>query len=439
MPSVADLPGPRGGLRGLMAFDRDPIGSLARWHAEFGDMFALKVLGRWLVSVRDAAGVAEVLLDRQRVFQKDEFTAELSRLLGQGLLTSEGDHWRGRRKLVAPTLRRGHIRHYADIFVAHARRWVEQAAARGGEYDLHHEMMELTLGIVAEALFAVDEVQGVDRIGHVIEEAMAAHIQVERSVQRFVPQFVPYSAKWRIDRAARTVTEEVDRLIAIRRSRPAGDDLLWRLLEARDEDGTGLDTTGLRDEAVTLFLAGHETTALALTFAMHLLGRHPAAEARLRAELAPYGDRPLTAEDFPELRWTTAVVEETMRVFPPAWLIGRSPTRDVEVGGCRLPAGTTVMVPIITMHHDPVRFAAPEAFRPERWLDGRPGRWDYLPFGGGARVCVGNHFALMEAVLVLASLYQRARFELLRPGRPALLPSITLRPAEPVPVRVAPA
>lgn len=439
MPSLAEMPGPDGGLRPLMAFNRDAIGCLARWHAEYGDTFGWKLFGDWFVSLRRAEDVAAVLLDRGRIFHKDPFTAELSRLLGDGLLTSEGDHWRGRRKLIAPTLRRGHIKHYADVFVRHARRWAAEVSTRGGEVDLHQQMMQLTLAIVAEALFAVDELQGVDRIEHVIEQAMAAHIAVERGLQRLVPGFVPYSGKWKIKRAADAATEEINRLIAARRERPAGSDLMWRLLEARDEDGTGLDAAGLRDEVVTLYLAGHETTALALTFAVHLLGTHPAAEQRLREELAQFGDRPLTADDMPALRWTTAIVEETLRLVPPAWLIGRTPIEDTEIGGWAVPAGTTLLIPIITIHQDPLRFAAPNRFRPERWLDGRPGRWDYLPFGGGARVCVGNHFALMEAALVLASMYQGARIELVRKARPALMPSITLRPLGGLPVRISPA
>lgn len=428
-------PGPRGGLRSLMAFDKDPIGCLARWHAEFGDTFGLRFAGRWIVSIRGADAVSSVLLDKERAYTKDVFTRELSRLLGQGLLTSEGAHWRGRRKLVAPTLRRNHIRHYADVFVRHTRAWVEGV---GAEVDLHHEMMGLTLRIVAEALFAAEQVQGVDRIEQVVEQAMKAHVKNERGWQRYVPAFVPGSPKWVIDRASATISAEVDRLIEQRRARPAGDDLLWRLIEARDEDGTALDAVGLRDEAVTLYLAGHETTALALTFAMYLLGTHPEALTRMRVELVPFAGRALTADDVRSLPWTTAVVRETMRLYPPAWLLGREAQREVQLGPHTLPEGTTVIIPIITMHHDPLRFAAPDAFRPERWVDGEtPGRWDYLPFGGGARICVGNHFALMEATLVLATMVQGLDFDLESPARPRIFPSITLRPADGLPVRLA--
>jgi len=435
MAASPELRGPRSGLRTLLAFDKDPIGCLARWHAEFGDCFGVRVGGNSIVSIKGAEDVARVLLDKQRVYIKDQFTRELSRLVGQGLLTSEGDHWRGRRRLVAPTLRRNHIQHYADVFVRHTRGWVAEVS---GEVDLHHEMMGLTLRIVAEALFAADEVQGVDRVGEAVERAMEAHIKIERSWQRILPGFVPGSPKWAMDRAAAVVSAEVDRLIEGRRSKPQGDDLLWRLIEARDEDGAGIDAAGLRDEAVTLFLAGHETTALALTFAVFLLGTHPEAAARLQAELAPFEGRSLTADDMPALPWTTAVVKETLRLYPPAWLLGRASVGEVQIGPHTLPAGTTVIIPVITMHADPLRFAAPEAFRPERWLGGfKPGRWDYLPFGGGARVCVGNHFAMMEAALILATMYQGAGFEVLRPTRPRLLPSVTLRPRDGLPVRIA--
>lgn len=429
-----DLPGPRGTLRPLLAFNADPVGCLRRWHAEFGDVVGLRIASIQLVSLRGADDVAAVLLDRQQAFVKDAFTRGLSRVLGQGLLTSEGAHWRGRRKLIAPTLRRSHIRHYAEVFVAHARRWVERVE---GEVDLHHEMMGLTLGIVAEALFAAEQAADVDRVGALVEQIMAAHIQTERSWQMVLPAWLPLSPKWRIDRAAAGVTALIDRLIAERRSRPPGDDLLWRLLEARGEGGHALDAEGLRDESATLFLAGHETTALALTFAVELLGRHPDAMGRLRAEVAALGDRLPTADDMPALAWTAAVVKEAMRLYPPAWVIGRESVKPVAIGEHTLPAGATVLVPIDAMHRDPARFPDPGVFRPERWLDGAPrGRWDYLPFGGGARVCVGNHFALMEAVLVLATMVRGARFELLRPTPPRLMASITLRPVDGLPVRV---
>lgn len=434
---MSELPGPRGALatlRAMRAFNAEPVGCLRRWHAEYGDVVALRVGPARVISLRAADDVAAVLLDKERAFVKDHFTRELSRLLGQGLLTSEGDHWRGRRKLIAPTLRRNHIRHYADVFVAHTRRWLDRVE---GEVDLHHEMMELTLGIVAEALFAATELTGVDRVGALVEQVMSAHVKTERSWQAVLPEWLPASPKWRIARAAAEVNGHIDRLIAERRERPPGDDLLWRMIEARDEAGGGLDAEGLRDESVTLFLAGHETTALALTFAVYLLGLDPEATARLRAEVAAVGDRPLTADDVPRLPWTEAVVKETMRIYPPAWLIGRESTKPVQVGAHTIPARATVLVPIDAMHHDPLRFADPEVFRPARWLDGAaPGRWDYLPFGGGARVCVGNHFALMEAALVLATMYQGAGFELLRRSRPRLMASITLRPADGLPVRI---
>lgn len=426
-------PGPRGQLRALLAFDRDPIGSLARWHAEFGETFGIRAGRQWIVSVKRAEDVAEVLLDRQRIFPKDRFTRELSFLLGDGLLTSDGDHWRAHRKLVAPTLRRSHIKHYADIFVGHTRRWL---AGVEGEVDLHQQMMELTLGIVAEALFATESVRDVDRIEDIVEQAMAAHIKLERGWQRILPGWLPGTPRWVIGRAAATLAGLVQGLIDDRRRRPPGDDLLWRMIEARDDTGAGMHAAGLRAESATLFMAGHETTALALTYAMYHLGRSPAAMDRLRAEVQRF-EGPLTADDVSALPYAAAVIDEAMRLHPPAWLIGREATQAVTLGGYDLPAGTTVVVPIITMHHDPVRFADPTAFRPERWLEGpRPGRWDYLPFGGGARVCVGNHFALMEAVLVLATMIQGARFEVLQRSRPKTLPSITLRPVGGLPVRI---
>lgn len=433
------LPGPRGVLRTLWQFNADPIGFIRRGHEAYGPIFGFAIGTTTFASVRDAETVADVLLNRSKVWRKDVFTREMRVILGQGLLTSHGDHWRSHRRLVAPTLKRSHIASYADSFVKHTRAWLDTHLADGpAEVDLHHELMAVTLDIVADTLFAAPRAKGVAEVGEAMERVMVAYIQYERTWRRLLPTWMPGSPWYIMARLSKRIETHVDQLIQDRQAGAPGPDLLSRMLEARDDEGVGLDQAGLRDEAITLFLAGHETTALALTFALYLLGAHPRVEQALRSEVeAALGDRPGTADDVAALTYTDAVVRETMRLYPPAWVVGRENTEPVVVHGIELPPRSQLLVPIAAMHRDPARFEDPDAFRPERWLGPdaiKPGRWDYLPFGGGERICVGNHFAMMEAVLVLATLIQGARFTPRRDAPPKLLVSITQRPANGLPM-----
>jgi cytochrome P450 len=239
----------------------------------------------------------------------------------------------------------------------------------------------------------------------------------------------------RFDQALSALDDIILRIIRQRRARGGGDDLLGMFLEARDEDGAGLDDRELRDEVMTLFLAGHETTALALTYAFLLLSKHPDAEARLRAEIAALGERPATAEDLARLPYAHAVVLEAMRIYPPVWALGREATEELTLAGHRIPRGGQVWLAQWVNHRDPRYFDDPERFRPERWLDGlerRLPRFAYYPFGGGPRLCIGNAFATVEAVLLLVTLMRRLhiRVRLDRPLR--LVPTVTLRPRDPV-------
>ncbi|MEZ4240289.1 MAG: cytochrome P450 [Myxococcota bacterium] len=282
------------------------------------------------------------------------------------------------------------------------------------------------------------------RVGEMLTDLMLAFEREQRSVWRFVPAWVPGAHR----RRAAAHTEELQALVlslvAERRQRPAGDDLLWRLLEARDEDGRGMDDAQVRDEALTLFLAGHETTALALSYALWLLALHPEAQAAVRAEGAALGRRP-GAADLGALPYTAAVVQEVLRLYPPAWGFGRETVRPVTLGGRTLPAGTHVVTMPWILHRDPRWWREPARFRPERWLPGPGGapaetaslpRFAYVPFGGGPRVCIGSHFATMEAVLALSVLVAERRYRAVPGFAPKLVPSVTLRARDGVWVRV---
>jgi cytochrome P450 len=282
------------------------------------------------------------------------------------------------------------------------------------------------------------------RVAHVLTELMGVFEREQRTLWRFVPAWVPGAHR----RLARDRTVELHdlilRLVEERRARPPGDDLLSRLLEARDDDGAGMDDLQVRDEAVTLFLAGHETTALALSYALYLLALHPEVQDAVRAEGAALGRR-AGAEDLGALPYTAAVVKEALRLYPPAWGFGREPVRDVVLGGQRIRGGEhVVMLPWI-LHRDPRWWHLPERFRPERWLPGPDGapsevagqpRFAYTPFGGGPRVCIGNHFATMEAILALTTLLQHRRLRPVPGFVPDLVPAVTLRARDGVRVRI---
>ena len=245
-----------------------------------------------------------------------------------------------------------------------------------------------------------------------------------------------------IDPAEMTPGELAQVIREARASQERGSELLSRLLVATDEGGDGMSDRQLRDEIITMFLAGHETTAIALTSALYLLARHPAIAARARAEVdAVAGARALGAEDMPRLKLIDAIVRETMRLYPPAWIMGRETVRDVEVGGVPVPAGAQILMSPWVVHRDARWFREPEEFRPDRWLDGSTAgihRYAYFPFGGGPRVCIGNHFAMLEAVLILATLIQRLELDTTPATRFELSPAVTLRPTGPVELSVRP-
>ena len=443
MSSLARFPpGPRGVVEVASAFRRlvrEPETELRAAQARWGDVIGFRLGRDLLVMVADPALVGEVLVDKDAAWIKDRVTRDLSAFLGQGLLTNEGAPWRRQRKLIAPPLTRRHIAAYADTMVRRAA--VYASALRHGESrDVHADMSAVTLEIVTETLFGTSLGSEPARVGHAIDRVMGDFQELVQTWRRFFPSSVPFAARRRTVAAAREIDAVVfDVIQRRRRTGELGDDLLSRLLEARDDEGSGMTDAQLRDEAVTLFVAGHETTANALSFALMLLGDHPELDARMHDEVARVvGERAATADDVAALRFTDAVAREAMRLYPPAYLIGREATRDVTVGAWAIPARTAVLMSPWAMQRDPRFFADPLAFRPDRWLDGsaeRAPKYAYMPFGGGPRVCIGNHFAQMELVLVLATLAQRVRFERTSAAPVRQQAAITLRPAAGLPMR----
>jgi len=353
-------------------------------------------------------------------------------LLGDGLLTSEGEFHKRQRRLMQPAFHRERLAGYGTTMVESAcaarDRWTD-----GRLMDVSQEMMHLTMDIVARTLFSARVDEDADELGRAMSDVLELFGVILLPFSEFLEKLpLPHVRRFR--RARQTLDQTIYRLIAERRAggQDKGD-LLSMLLLARDEEGSGrgMTDTQVRDEALTLFLAGHETTANALTWAWYLLSQHHHAEARLHAELdAVLAGRAPTFDDLSRLPFTTAVLSETLRLYPPAWAIGRRTLEDVELGGYLVPAGNIVLMSPFVTHRDPRWFPDPAEFRPERWLTDDPDRpkFSYFPFGGGARMCIGDRFAWMEGVLLLAAIGQKWRLSL-APGHPVSTRAvITLRP-----------
>ncbi len=351
-----------------------------------------------------------------------------------GLLTSEGDFWLRQRRLAQPAFHRARIAGYAETMVRFAERLID--GWRPGEtLDVHHEMMQLTLAIVAKTLFDADVTGDAKEIGEALEVVVRINLDPRRLL--FVPPWLPTPANLAMKRAVRRLDRVIYRIIAERRANGRDTladrgDLLSLLLHAQDDDGSRMTDVQLRDESVTLFLAGHETTAIALSWTWWLLAQHPEAEAKLHLELAEVlGGRAPVFDDLPRLRYTEIILTESLRLYPPAWSTVRMATENCEIRGYTIPAGAGVAMSQYVVHRDPRFFEAPDEFRPERWADGlakRLPKFAYFPFGGGPRVCIGNSFALMEATLILATIAQKYRPRLVPNQIVEPQPSITLRP-----------
>ena len=425
-------------------FGSDILSGLTYVHRRYGD-FVRTRLPLQLYFVADPQVIEEILVKKAESFHKDRTSRLMARVIGNGLLVNEGESWRRQRRLLQPAFHHQQLQSYASLMVDA----IERAAAgwRAGEIrNVHEDMMGVTMRIVAGTMFGADVPATAGDLGGVISALMEDFTRLLGLAGRFrPPPWVPTPANRRFRRSARRVEAVILDIIEGRRKTiaatgAAGGDLLSLLIAARDEEGGEMTDAQVRDEALTLFLAGHETTALALTYALWLLARHPDRQARLADELrAVLGDRPPGLADLERLRYTEMVLMETMRLYPPAWALGRRATQEIEVGGFRFPEGAEFIMSQWVVHRDPRRFDEPESFRPERWegdLAQRLPRFAYFPFGGGPRVCIGNRFAMMEAKLVLAGALQRFRFAAAGADELPLLPSVTLRPRGPVMLRL---
>ena len=412
----------------------DQLGFLQRCAREYGDVTRLRFLNVPIYLLNHPDHIEYVLVGNNRNFIKDRAERSGLRFLGQGLLTSEGDYWRRQRRLAQPAFHRQRISAYGRTMVESAERMLDSAWQDGETREVQEDMSRLTLQIVSATLFGASMTKDLEEeVGDALGVVMG---RFTGGILFKVPERIPTPANLRFRRAVRRLEEIIYGIVRERRGSVDGDagDLLSMFLAARDEvSGEGMTDRQLRDEVLTIFLAGHETTALNLSWTWHLLAGNPRAEEGLHEELQRILDgRAPTMADLPDLCYADAVIKESTRLYPPAWGFGREALRDCEIGGYRVPRGTQVVMSQWVMHRDERYFEDPEAFRPERWLDGSTDslpKYAYFPFGGGPRLCIGQSFARMEAVLLLATIAQRFRLrhatgqETVKP-----LPSLTLRP-----------
>ncbi|HEX6766672.1 MAG TPA: cytochrome P450 [Polyangiaceae bacterium] len=421
------------GLTGLYRFGRDPLGSLERAKLRHGDAVLFGQFKQKNVLFNDPDAVEAILVGRHADFSKDLFTRDLTLLLGEGLLTNEGDSWKAKRKLMAPSFQPREIAAYGETMVACA----EEALSRmreGELFDAYAAMMRLALDVVARTLFGA-EFEHFEEVEACLRVSDRSYRNLWRTWRAFVRRWFPLAAFRDLADARRRLDALLLEIIAKKRARP-GSDLLSKLIGLTDDAGKGMTDAEVRDEAMTVFLAGHETTALALTYTLHLLATHEAEYARLVDEVdRVLGSRRPSVADAQKLEFTNAVVRESLRLFPPVWAMARLVARDSELLGVSLKQGNQVIVSQWVIQRDARWFAEPERFRPERWLDGQASelpRFAYFPFGGGPRVCIGQHFALLEVVLILARFAQEVRFEREPNRKLELAPVVTLRPKGPV-------
>jgi cytochrome P450 len=418
----------------LIHYRRDPLGFLMSNARDYGDVVRI-MFGSWYgFQLNHPDDVQQVLVKQAHKFHKAIiYKSTLAEYLGNGLLISDGDFWRRQRQLAQPAFHTKRIQAYADLMTDFSTQMLERW--RNGETrNIAEDMMKLTLYIVAKTLFDVNISGESDKVAEALEVLLISVIEQSKVIVR-LPEWIPTPARHRKRWSIDTLHDITMKIIAERRA--SGEDkgdLLSMLLLAENEDGERMTDVQVRDEALTIFLAGHETTANAMTWTFYLLSQYPDVEARLYDEVTRVlNGRAPTLADMPHLTYTEQVIKESMRLYPPAWSFARSAREDFEAGGYLLPKYSTIVIIPYVIHRDPRWFNAPETFDPERFnAQNEPNipRYAYLPFGGGPRICIGNSFAMMEAKIILASVVQRYRLTLARSKHVVPEPLVTLRPKD---------
>lgn len=440
-PSLAPRtpPSPRGNflLGSMLDFQRDRLGFVTRMAREYGEVVRYRLANLVFYQVNHPQGVQRILQDNNHNYIKGESFQVFRNFVGNSLFTTEGEFWLRQRRLMQPVFHRQRLAGFTDLMSAATQEmlsgwqpWVQE----GQPFNVADQMTRLTMQIVTQALFSSRVAGEMQAIGQAIT-TLLADATFRFDVPFYPPLKFPTPHNLRARAAQNLLAQTIYTIIAERRQHgDRANDLLGMLMEARDEQGEGMSDQQLHDEALTLFIAGHETTANALTWAWCLLAQNPQVEQRLHEELERVlGDRPPVGADLPNLPYTRMIIDETLRLYPSAWITNRSVVADDEICGYLIPKGAVVGISPYVMQRDPRFWEQPETFDPQRFAPGqgedRPA-YAYFPFGGGPHQCIGKGFALMEATLVLATIAQRYRL-VLQPGQSVeLLPQVTLRPRD---------
>jgi cytochrome P450 len=433
-------PGPPNRLFSMLfgALQQHPLEYFTELTRQYGDVWGMRI-GRFRsLFINHPDLIEEVLVNKARLYHKGRILQANKYLFGEGLLTAEGDFWLRQRRLAQPAFHRERIAGYAATMADYTGQMLGSWRS-GEERDIHQEMMNLALRIVGKTLFDADVTRDAREVGETLDMLLKIASNFGRTV--LVPLWVPTPRNLRAKAGVRRIERIIYRIIAERRAsgRDTGD-LLSTLLAVEDEDGTRMNDRQLRDETITLFLAGHETTASTLSWTWWLLAQNPAVEKRFHAELdGVLGGRHPTMDDLPQLGYLAHVLTESLRLYPPAWGMARLAEEEHEIAGYPVLPGYGVAMAQWVVHRDARWFDAPLEFRPERWENGlakQLPRFAYFPFGGGPRQCIGNTFALMEASVVLATIGQRFRLQLVPGQNVKPMASITMRPGSGIRVRL---
>jgi cytochrome P450 len=427
----------------LMAFRRSPLQFIRDAVEEHGEVVHFRFgPSRHVYLLTNPDHIKEVLVSKQAHFRKGKGLQSARPVVGDGILTSEGKKHLRQRRLMQPAFHRERIASYGDVMVRQAVDLMSDWKT-GELRDIHSDMMKVTLAIITETMFGKTVKEGADQIGHAIDVGLK-YVANKGSSFIDIPLSVPTKSNREFLESSELLDKTIYSLIEARRNSEGEEhkDLLGMLLAARDEDdGEGMTDEQVRDEVMTIFVAGHETTANTMSWIFYLLATYPEVEKKLHDELSTVLCEKLpTVEDLPQLKYTNLIVQETLRLYPAAWTINREVVEEVEIGGHTYKPGETLMMSQYVMHRNPRYYEQPEQFIPERFdsdLLKRNPAYAYFPFGGGPRVCIGNNFALMEAALLLATIAQRYRLRLAEPNQEVEPePLVTLRPKNGLPMRL---
>ncbi len=412
---------------------------------EYGDSYTFTVANQRVFFFNHPDTIRDILQNwetfRKAPIHKEARHSGLGYFLGAGILSNDGDFWKSQRKLIQPSFHTQYIRNYADTMVHYTQQLLNQWEV-GAVREIEHDMMQLTLNIATKSLFNV-EVDYYDDLADAITGMQHESVKILKSPMK-LPHWMPTLQNMKIKKLNRVVDEIIYDIIEKRQK--SGDfehgDLLSMLMQAKDEQGNGMSKQQLRDEVITLFVAGHETTALTLSWLFYLLAQNPQVQRRLYDEIdSTIGKRTITLDDLRNLPYLKMVIDETLRLYPVGWLFVRFAAQDTRVGDYDIKQGDLILMSPYVLHRDPRLFANPEQFDPERFNEENRksiGKYAYLPFGGGPRVCIGNNFAMMEMQIAVATIAQHYTLELMPNQQIEPEPLVTMRPKYGIHMRLCP-